>query len=108
MSLHICVEASPFTNTLELYDIPERFSEYDGFTWLHPNLIVIGVQPDTGVDTIAHEAGHATFITLLDRGVELTGTNHEPFTYMLGYITKEIYDFINKEEETDISLDEER
>jgi hypothetical protein len=45
---------------------------------------------------IVHEALHITNWILNDRGVEVTANNDEAQCYLLGYIVKEIYDFLKK------------
>ena len=57
-----------------------------------PEVMYIGEKPNN-YSYIAHELGHYCMFLLSSRGVTIIpedGDHHEPFTYLLGYMTDEI------------------
>ena len=52
----------------------------------------IFLQPDSTINTIAHECYHA--IKSMERGIHNMDGGEEWFAYHLGYLTQQCYDFI--------------
>lgn len=64
--------------------IPNKFSEY----------IVAFEYTDGAI--IAHEIVHLKNLIYQDKGIELDRYNDEPEAYLIGWLFKEIYNFLNK------------
>lgn len=68
------------------------FSDYDSY----PGEYWIIITPRCSLREITHEAFHATCRVLHEHSVTFDVENDEPYSYLIGYITETIYNFIHK------------
>lgn len=81
----VCAECDPILKTL---DGQGRFicTRHD----TSGLFVVIWLKPSADVPTMAHEALHATWYLLKDKGLRLSEDSEEAYTYMLEWLLREI------------------
>lgn len=94
------------TKIIKDYEFPDEqkviddiFDEKGNHTYTHKDGSIIIRLIDFDFDSLsygvlAHEIFHAADILLEHKGLILTEGSEEAYAYLIGYITKEFYDFI--------------
>lgn len=65
----------------------------------HPRLglfVTTWFRPDANANTIAHEALHATFTVLADRGMSLKMDSEEAYAYYLGHLVQRFTQLVRR------------
>lgn len=76
-------------------DIQSPSEFYDGRTWYVDDYVIIHCE-DLGVSKVTHEILHGVFYIARRIGIEPSKDSEEFYTYMMGYLVKEFYNYFKK------------